>query len=338
MPVLGDDFQEGGDGPFNVLPMLGTVVVLLAFGVMVALVRGSSDAEADSAREDSPSETCLSNQPTKMKPVGPDNAVGKPSQDDGASAGGADDDDRSAEAARYSELLLNKGHERWEGDRCPICFLFIGFPVGNHAKIKGCCMKLVCKGCILAERQRGLSGCPFCRTQRPSGHASAVAMIQKRVDKGDAEAIFHLGNAYFHGELGLTKDVPRAVVLWTEAAELGSVEAHFNLGDTYYKGGGIDEDKSVGIRHWQVAAMKGHVPSRHMLGYAESYNGNYELAVRHWMISAKMGDKESLHNIKKMFMGGEATKTQYAEALRGYGNATKEMKSHQREEAKRLGF
>ena len=37
MPVLGDDFQEGGDGPFDVLPMIGTMIALLAFGVMMAL-------------------------------------------------------------------------------------------------------------------------------------------------------------------------------------------------------------------------------------------------------------------------------------------------------------
>ncbi|EJK51087.1 hypothetical protein THAOC_29776, partial [Thalassiosira oceanica] len=65
----------------------------------------------------------------RMEPVGPD--AGTPSQDDGVAAGGADD--RSAEAATevaiYSERLLSEGHERWEGDRCPICFLFVGLPV-----------------------------------------------------------------------------------------------------------------------------------------------------------------------------------------------------------------
>ena len=54
------------------------------------------------------------------------------------------------------------------------------------------------------------------------------------------------------------------------------------------------------------------------------------------MISAKMGDESSLNFIKKRFMDGNATKAQYAEALRGYGDAVEEMKSHQREEAKRL--
>ena len=62
MPVLGDDFQEGGDGPFDVLPMIGTMIALLAFGVMMALaydgngnaggiVDGSGDG-GDSVGED----------------------------------------------------------------------------------------------------------------------------------------------------------------------------------------------------------------------------------------------------------------------------------------------
>ena len=65
--------------------------------------------------------------------------------------------------------------------------------------------------------------------------------------------------------------------------------------------------------------------------------GTYDLAVQHWMISAKMGYEPSLNSVKVMFMGGHATKVQYAEALMGYRDAVEEMKSPQREEAKRLG-
>ncbi|EJK70323.1 hypothetical protein THAOC_08321 [Thalassiosira oceanica] len=278
--------------------------------------------------------------PPQMEPVGPD--AGMPSQDDGAAAGGADDRSAEAatEAARYSERLLSEGHEsRWEGHRCPICFLFIGFPMDEHAKMNVCCMKLVCNGCSLAARQRGIyERCPFCRTPRPADDASTLAMVQKRVSKGDAEAINHLGQRYYQGGLGLAKDVPRAIELWTEAAELGSLDAHHSLGFMYYTGDGVDANKPRGVHHWQQAAMKGHVLSRHRLGVAEFENGNCELAVQHFMISAKMGLEKSLNNIKQMFMRGQATKAQYAEALRGYGDAAEEIKSHQREEAKTLGF
>ena len=197
----------------------------------------------------------------------------------------------------------------------------------------------MCKGCMVAAIQRGLNDrCPFCRTPRPTDDAATLAMIQKRVDKRDAAAIYHLGNKYYFGTLGLAKDVPRAIELWTEAAELGSLAAYSELGRAYYTGEGVKEDKSRGIRHCQHSAMKGHTVSRHNLGGAEFINGNRELAVQHWMISAKMGYQDSLSDIKDMFMKGHATKAQYAEALRGYGDAVEEMKSHQREEAKRLGL
>ena len=236
------------------------------------------------------------------------------------------------------QRLMTEGHERAEGDFCSICFLPIELLISQHSMMKVCCMKRACTGCVLAARQRGINdNCPFCRTPLPRDEASALAKIQRRADKGDAEAMNHLGEQYFYGDLGLAKDVPRAIELWTEAAELGSLDAHFQLGDTYYDGNGVEEDKPRGIHHWQQAAMKGDADSRHNLGAVEYGEGNYELAVQHYMISAKMGYEESLNSIKRRFIKGRATKAQYAEALRGYRDAVEETKSPQREEAKRLG-
>jgi len=91
-------------------------------------------------------------------------------------------------AARNLELMA-RGLERPEGDWCPICFLLIETPMGNHARLNECCMKRICNGCLLAARQRGLyNRCPFCRTPVPTDEASQLARIHKRVDKGDAEA------------------------------------------------------------------------------------------------------------------------------------------------------
>ena len=72
-------------------------------------------------------------------------------------------------------------------------------------------------------------------------------MIQARVEKKDPDAINFLGQKYFYGELGLQKDMRKAVELWTEAAELGSIEALFNLGDAYYHGDGVQEDKAKAV-------------------------------------------------------------------------------------------
>ena len=241
-------------------------------------------------------------------------------------------------ARNLQQRLMTSGHERPEGDACTICFQLFEFPMGKRSKVNACCMKRVCNGCILAAVQRDIDDiCPFCRTPRPTDDASEHTMIQKRVDKGDAEAIYQLGEQYFNGELGLAKDVPRAVELWTEAAELGSLDAHYHIGLAYYNGDGVEEDKPRSTEHWQQAAMKGDARSRHNLGFVEDDDGNDELAAQHWMISAKMGVEESLDNIREMFKEGLVTKARYAEALLGYQDAVEEMKSPQREEAKRLG-
>ena len=242
-------------------------------------------------------------------------------------------------AGRNLELrLMASGHERMEGDACPICFLLIELPVDDHSNMNVCCMKRVCSGCILAARKRGMGdSCEFCRTPFTNDDSSQLAMIQKRADKGDAEAITCLGQKYFHGELGLAKDAPRGIELWMEAAKLGSLVAHNELGSVYYTGDGVNEDKPRGIHHFQQAAMKGEVESRHNLGAVEFEAGNYDLAVQHYMISANIGFETSLNSIKDMFMKVHATKAQYAEALRGYQHAVEEMKSPQREEAKKLG-
>ena len=239
------------------------------------------------------------------------------------------------------QRLMAEGHERAEGDFCTICFLPIEHPSSQHSKMNVCCMKRVCNGCILAASQRGINDkCPFCRTLLPHDNddASGLAMIQKRVDKGDADAMYHLGEHYYNGMLGLAKNVTRAVELWTEAAELESIDAHSQLGYMYYHGDSVEEDIPRGIHHWQQAAMKGHVVSRNNLGGMEFQHANYELALQHVMISAKMGFKMSLDCIKDMFMSGYVTKVKYAEALRGYQTAVEEMRSPQREEAKRLGI
>ena len=246
-------------------------------------------------------------------------------------------------AESLQQRLMTSGLERIT---CPICFLPIGFPTETRSIVNACCMKRVCDGCVLAALRRGVDdSCAFCRTPHPTGDgatgiANAVAMIQKRVDKGDADAMHFLGDQYFRGDFGLARDAPRAVELVTKAAELGSIYAHYDLGKAYYGGKNVEfqEDKSRGIYHMQQAAMGGHEQSRFELGRIEFKSGNFEVAVQHWMISAKMGHEKSLSAIKWMFKDGHATKAQYAEALIGYRDIVAEMKSPQREEAHRLGL
>ncbi|EJK45718.1 hypothetical protein THAOC_35653 [Thalassiosira oceanica] len=232
------------------------------------------------------------------------------------------------------EQLYSQGHERPEGDFCPICTLPIPLPMQDHSVLMTCCMKRICKGCYLAAQNRGMRDCAFCRTPPSDNDAAKLAMVQARVSKKNPEGINFLGEQYFHGGLGLQKDMRMAVELWTEAAELGSIQALCNLGIAYHHGEGVQQDTVKGVEFFERAAMQGHAQSRHNLANWEVQKGNNDRAVRHLLISAKMGDDNSVDNIKRAFEAGFATKDQYAKALKGYQDAVEEMKSHDRDEAK----
>ncbi|EJK44743.1 hypothetical protein THAOC_36694, partial [Thalassiosira oceanica] len=184
----------------------------------------------------------------------------------------------------------------------------------------------------MASLQRGMGDtCPFCRTPTPDSDAAVLALVQKRVEARDPDAIGYLGIAYYYEKNGLEQDIPRAIKLWTDAARLGDLNAHCMLGIVYCQGEGVEKHMARGVRHWQHAAMQGDPDSRHNLAVHEYKHGNHKLGVQHWMISAKMGYELSLNRIKDKFMKGHATKAQYAEALRGYQTALEETKSPQPE-------
>ncbi|EJK52311.1 hypothetical protein THAOC_28429 [Thalassiosira oceanica] len=225
------------------------------------------------------------------------------------------------------ERLYSQGHVRPEGHFCPICTLLIPLPMDSHSLLMACCMKRVCKGCVMAFENCGMTDCPFCRTPKPGNDAEILAMVQARVAKKDPAAINNLGQNYFQGMLGLQKDTRKAVELWTEAAELGSIEALCNLGVVYNDGEGVQQDKAKAVEFYEKAAMQGHVMSRCKLGAIEAKERNWDRAVRHWTISAKMGDFDSVDLIKAAFEAGLATKEQYADALKGYHDAVKDMKN-----------
>ena len=230
---------------------------------------------------------------------------------------------------------MKKGRKRTEEDECPICSL----PLPHDTKqfmFKVCCMKTVCNGCAVAAIKRGMSDCPFCRTPTPKTSSQGLAMIQKRVNVGDPLAICTLATKCRLGELGLEKDVTRAVELYERAAELGVKYAQLNLGRVYEQGTGVVKDTAKAIQHDEAAAIRGHVKARFNLGCEEYNAGNYDLALRHFLIAAQLGLADSLNIVKEMFMHGLATKADYAEALRGYQSAAEEMRSPDRDEAAEL--
>ena len=219
-----------------------------------------------------------------------------------------------------------------------MCGLKISFSLGANSRIYACCMERLCNGCTLEAFLQGTKhNCPNCDATLSKENPSVLAAFQEHAENGNAAAIYHLGQKYYHGDLGLQKDVPRALELWTDAAALGDADAHYDLGFLYYHGAeGVEQDVTKGIHHWQQAAMKGQAEGRHALGLHEYERSNYELAIQHWAISANMGYEKSLQAIGRALELGRATGEHRAEALRGFRCAREEMMSPQRARAKML--
>ena len=58
-------------------------------------------------------------------------------------------------------------------------------------------------------------------------------------EQGDADAQWHLGNAYYNGE-GVEQDYVKAATWYRTAAIFGNASAQNNLGAAFYNGEGVE--------------------------------------------------------------------------------------------------
>ena len=131
----------------------------------------------------------------------------------------------------------------------------------------------------------------------------------------------------------MPQDRAKALELWHRAGELGHTISYYNIGGAYYNGNGVERDNKKAVLFWEISAMGGNAIARHYLGVSEYNAGNFDRALKHDMIAAGSGDNDSLENIKQMFMDRDATKDDYAKALRSYQAYLVEIRSPQRDEA-----
>eukprot|EP00956_Cyclotella_meneghiniana_P025579 scaffold53588_cov59-Cyclotella_meneghiniana.AAC.1 len=87
--------------------------------------------------------------------------------------------------------------------------------------------------------------CPFCRTSICESNKTHVGNIMKRVELGDATAIYNIGCYYRDGDIGdfgdgemyqFPQDIVRAIHHFVRAGELGCAEENYNVGVQYENG------------------------------------------------------------------------------------------------------
>ncbi|MBK9991367.1 MAG: trypsin-like peptidase domain-containing protein, partial [Verrucomicrobia bacterium] len=90
-----------------------------------------------------------------------------------------------------------------------------------------------------------------------NGSAEAVAAeLRCRAEKGEAEAQYNYGCAYFNNK-GASNPI-EAVKWWRKAAEQGYAAAQYNLGCMYMSGLGILKDEIEGLAWFNLSAVSGY--------------------------------------------------------------------------------
>ena len=218
---------------------------------------------------------------------------------------------------------------------CPICFLRLP-TLWSGYKYMSCCGKVICSGCVFANKKMNIDGlCPFCRAPSPD-EAVMMKRYEKRIDLGDAPAIYDLGCIYDKGMYGLPLlplNRAKALELWHQAGELGHAQSYHNIGCKYMKGEGVGLNMKKAMYYWELAATRGNVNARHNLGCMEYEAGKMDRALKHYMIASRLGCSDSLNRIREYFTRGLATKDDYANALRAHQAYLDEIRSNQRDEA-----
>ena len=235
-------------------------------------------------------------------------------------------------AKLHDEALFKQPPPQYED--CPICFLRMP-TLDTGSTYMTCCGKIICSGCFYANAKIDIKKqlCAFCRIPAPGSDEEMIENEKKRMDLGDPMAIFSLGVYYNQGIHGFPQNYRKALELWHRAGELGIAESYTNIGVCYNNGDGVEMDKKKATHYYELAAMRGHEVARNKLGLHELEAGNIDRALQHWMIAVRSGYKKSLKRIQECFTEGNATKEDYATALRAYQAYLGEIKSDQRDDA-----
>ena len=217
---------------------------------------------------------------------------------------------------------------------CPICFIRLP-DLGSGSVYMSCCGKVICRGCIYAVQKRDAASglCPFCRTPPLDSDAEMIKRYEKRMNLNDYWAIRNIASFYSSGERGLPQNHVKALKLWQQAAKLGHTNAYYNIGMAYVKGNGVIENGKEAIHYLELAAVGGDAVARCFLGVYEEEAGNMDRALKHFRISVAGGVHGSLGKVQELYVAGQATKDDYAKALRSYQAYLDEIRTDQRDEA-----
>ena len=229
-------------------------------------------------------------------------------------------------------------------EECQICTLVIPSDTGVFELLCNmyqlCCGKVICTGCSIAlhYKNKDIRGtikerCVFCNAPPPRSDNVRLERCKRRIqDYNDLNAYRLLGYAYQFGRWGLSRSANNALKLWNYAADQGDFKSHAAIGRAYLLGS-PKQDMDKAIYHLKLAAIGGHVTSRHIIGMLEMQKGNITQAMKHFIISARSGYDNSLKQVKEGHGWSCQYDDVYSSTLVKHKESKDQMTSKERDEA-----
>jgi TPR repeat protein len=142
------------------------------------------------------------------------------------------------------------------------------------------------------------------------GDAETQKLFREATIQKDAKAQYNLGNRYFNGTGGLTKDLIQAEYFYRLAADQGESYAQVSLGDFYRLGlGGLNKDFSESIKLYELSAKQGNAKAQDILGWLYAYGQaglkkDDVIAERLFRLSSNQGNFNAQYNLGTFYLYG----------------------------------
>ena len=202
---------------------------------------------------------------------------------------------------------------------------------------KFCCGKNICGGCYLENERVASSSvselCPFCRSPPTEGFGTTVELMQKRIDKGDAEAIYNVGTYHANGQYGFEKNTEKAVTLFTRAAKLGHGRGCSRLAYAHMVGDlGVKKNVPKARHYFELAVKAGDIEAHHNLAIMHMSNRAFTYEALYLLkVAAVSGYEPSIELLEDFGDTGCISKEELEDLRKAHKAADAETKSEDRE-------
>jgi uncharacterized protein len=158
-------------------------------------------------------------------------------------------------------------------------------------------------------------------------HKGVEKLVKPRVDKINADYYFHLGSAYYQGNVYfndqyISKNDSKALEAWTNAAYHNHQSAPFNLGIMHYKGVGTPVNKQKACEWFLRGALLEDTNAQAQVGTCyytgQGMQKDLSEAFKWFSLSAKDGNRTAQFSLGEMYSNGQGTELNLISAKEWY--------------------